>query len=344
MSSRDNGGEFDGLAPVIPLFGRRASVTPSGDRDENPPAAQDDADDSRVSRARWATPDVDASGWARGADTADADAGNVDADAGAVADARAGAGTGADAVIRTDSDSAADADIDTDTDSDADADTDTDTDANAGLGVAETPGPVGTAGTARIRRLVPVIDPVDDAEPAEAAQDEVVAQASQLLLRRLRGRSLSVREARTLLVRQDLREDLAEGIIEEFLRLGYLDDAALAEQLVHAGIERRHEGRAAIAQSLSRRGVPREVADVALEAIPDDDMDRALEYARRKAGAVGGRDADASLRRLVGQLSRRGYPSGVAMSAARIALAEQQAGASRFDPSRPRRMPRFEDG
>lgn len=162
---------------------------------------------------------------------------------------------------------------------------------------------------------------VDDAALAQAASDA--------LLRRLRSRSLSEREARTFLAQRDLSRDAVEEIVADFLRLSYLDDAGLAEQLVHIGVSRKGEGRVAIAQAMARRGVPRDVADAALGAVGDDDADRALEFARRKATSIGGRDDDAALRRLVGQLARRGYPSSVAMTAARQALAEARRPAAR---------------
>jgi regulatory protein len=142
-------------------------------------------------------------------------------------------------------------------------------------------------------------------------------------LRKLRARSLSVQEARTVLGGQGLIRKQADDILAEMVRLGYLDDRVLAEQLVHAGQDRRGQGRQAIAQTLAKRGVPRDVADAALAELPDDDMERALEFARRKAGGIGGRDAHAELRRLAGQLARRGYPSNVALSAARQALDER---------------------
>lgn len=161
----------------------------------------------------------------------------------------------------------------------------------------------------------------DDAELAQAASDA--------LLRKLRSRSLSEREARTFLSQRDLSRDAVERIVDDFLRLSYLDDAALAEQLVHVGVSRKGEGRVAIAQAMSRRGISRDVADVALGAVGDDDAERALDFARRKAPSIGGRDDDAALRRLVGQLARRGYPSSVAMTAARQALAEARRPAAR---------------
>lgn len=160
--------------------------------------------------------------------------------------------------------------------------------------------------------------------------DAAIAQAaSDALLRKLRSRSLSEREARTFLAQHELSSDAVEDIVADFLRLSYLDDAALAEQLVHVGVSRKGEGRMAIAQAMARRGIPRDVADVALDAVGDDDAERALEFARRKATSIGGRDDEAALRRLVGQLARRGYPSSVAMTAARQALAEARRPAAR---------------
>lgn len=158
------------------------------------------------------------------------------------------------------------------------------------------------------------VEPLDPAARAEAAE--------KALLRKLRARSLSVQEARSVLVGHDLDADRVDAMLDRMHDLGYLNDAALAEQLVHSGVERRGQGRQVISQTLAKRGVPRDVADAALASLPDDDLERALDFARRKARAVGGKDHQAALRRLVGQLSRRGYPSGVSMTAARQALDE----------------------
>jgi len=146
--------------------------------------------------------------------------------------------------------------------------------------------------------------------------------AEKALLRKLRTRSLSVREARTALSGFDLAREDVDDIIEHVEHLGYLDDAQLAEQLIHAGSDRKGQGRTAIAQTLSKRGVAREVADAALAALPDDDAERALEFARTKAGSMRSLDRDTALRRLTGQLARRGYGGSLAMTAARAALDE----------------------
>jgi regulatory protein len=171
------------------------------------------------------------------------------------------------------------------------------------------------------------VEAPDDPEP-DLPRDRSDPQghvefAEKALLRKLRTRSLSVREARSVLVGFELSGDEIDDIIDRFEQSRYLDDAALAEQLVHTGATRKGQGRHAIAQTMSGRGIPREVADAALADLPDDDLDRALDYARTKAVSLARLDPQTGLRRLVGQLTRRGYPSHIAMTAARQALDEQ---------------------
>ncbi|MDJ1115032.1 regulatory protein RecX [Microbacterium dauci] len=161
-----------------------------------------------------------------------------------------------------------------------------------------------------------------DAVPDDAPDDEVLAaDAERDLLRKLRTRSLSLREARAALGARDLDPATIEEIVARFESMGYLDDAALAEQLIDKATSRKAQGRQAIAQTLSQRGIPRDVIDIALDAQPDDDAARALEFARGKARSLAGLEHDVALRRLVGQLARRGYGA-VALSTARQALEE----------------------
>lgn len=168
---------------------------------------------------------------------------------------------------------------------------------------------------------------------AAAGAEDAAEIAERMLLRKLRTRSLSVREARGVLREHDLDESGVEGIIDRFLSLRYLDDVALAEQLIDKATSRKAQGRQAVAQTLSQRGIPRDVVDEALALLPDDEAERALEFARSKARGFDGVDRDTALRRLAGQLARRGYGS-LALSAARQALDELSAP--------PRRGVRFE--
>ncbi|WP_261166156.1 regulatory protein RecX [Microbacterium sp. Marseille-Q6965] len=168
--------------------------------------------------------------------------------------------------------------------------------------------------------------------PDEPGADEVAERAERRLVRSLGTRGLSVSEARARLL-QELPAETADGIVDRLCRMGALDDARLAEQLIHTSLARKKQGRRAVAQALAARGIPREVVDAALSALPDDDAERALEFARSKARQLLRYDDDTALRRLVGQLARRGFGGSLAMSAARRALDEARApsGRVRFD-------------
>lgn len=168
--------------------------------------------------------------------------------------------------------------------------------------------------------------------PGEPPGDDVVdpdgarTAAEESLVRKLRARSLSVSEARQVLRGHQLDGVTIDEVIDDFGRRGYLDDASLAQVLVTSGVERKGQGRVALSRALAQRGIPREIIDGALDELPDDDDERALEFARSKARSFARLDHDTALRRLVGQLSRRGYNGAVAMKAAKAALQETTFG------------------
>ncbi|GAA4483460.1 regulatory protein RecX [Microbacterium panaciterrae] len=164
---------------------------------------------------------------------------------------------------------------------------------------------------------------------AEQDEGDPLDQAREVLVRKLRTKQLTSREAADVLRELSVAADDRALIVDEFEQRGYLDDTALAEYLVTSGSERKGQGRVAISRALAQRGIPREIADEALSALEDDDAQRALEYARSKVAGLRRYDEDTAIRRLVGQLSRRGYGGGVAMNAARTAWRETPSGAGR---------------
>jgi regulatory protein len=164
-------------------------------------------------------------------------------------------------------------------------------------------------------------DSVDGPDPEENRKI-----AAESLVRKLRARSLSISEARTVLKTHGLDGAQIDDVLDEFSRRGYLDDSALASQLVESGTQRKGQGRVALSRALAQRGIPRDVVNAALDELPDDDAERALDFARTKARSLSRLDAETALRRLVGQLARRGYNGSVAMTAAKTALAEATFG------------------
>lgn len=163
---------------------------------------------------------------------------------------------------------------------------------------------------------------LDDPDGQARASSAVIRAALDRLIKRLRRRGLSEAEATDELVADGVEKVVAEVLVAELVGKRWLGDVDLAEQLVHTAVTRRREGRRAIAQVLAKRRIPRDIADAALAVLPDDDAQRALEFARQKAGGYRGVPVDVAIRRLVGQLQRRGYPPGVAMTAARLAFAD----------------------
>jgi len=186
-----------------------------------------------------------------------------------------------------------------------------------------------------VRWAIPLESSVDDhdAPPEDdaAAAGSSAEDAEEALTRRLRRSALSERESRTFLAQRGFDAGVVDATIDRFTIRGWIDDAVLAEQLLYAGTSRKGQGRRAIAQTLTARGIARDVADAALATLPDDDDDRALEYARSKAHGLRSYDLDTAMRRLIGQLARRGYSGSVASSAARTALTEERgSGGVRF--------------
>jgi len=177
-------------------------------------------------------------------------------------------------------------------------------------------------------RLAPVI-PLFGAgtHPSDSAQTDQARELGEAsLVRKLRARSLSVSEARQHLRGQSLDASQIDDVIDAFCDRGYLDDLALAEQLVLAGVERKGQGRVALSRALAQRGITRDVIDTAMGDLPDDDAERALDFARTKARSLSRLDFDTALRRLIGQLARRGYAGSIAMAAAKTALNEAMLG------------------
>lgn len=175
-------------------------------------------------------------------------------------------------------------------------------------------------------RAVRSDDENDDEREPVRDPDQIRVTGEESLVRKLRARSLSISEARLVLRGHDLDRSQIDDVIDDFCRRGYLDDAILAEQLVISGIERKGQGRVALSRALAQRGISRDVIETALGDLPDDDAERALEFARTKARSMTRLDFDTALRRLMGQLARRGYGGSVAMSAARTALTEASSG------------------
>ena len=165
----------------------------------------------------------------------------------------------------------------------------------------------------------------DEIDPADAPRplDEQRADAERVSMRALGRKGVSESEMRQLLAKQDLDADVVEHEVARLVRVGLLDDVALATDLVDRLHERKGLGRQGVVAELRRRGIDQAAIDAALDAAADDADDefvRANELAEKRARQLRGLDRVTAERRLSGFLMRKGYGAGVVRVAVERAL------------------------
>ncbi|TFC00431.1 RecX family transcriptional regulator [Cryobacterium adonitolivorans] len=186
------------------------------------------------------------------------------------------------------------------------------------------------AGSAADRESLAPVTYLPGASPAEQADDaaddaaEEREHAEKLLLRRLRGRSLSIVEAQKLLRSTEIDEVAVQEILERFTELHYLDEEKLADQIMHSHHERKGLGRSGVGAEMRQRGLDAELIAEKLEEMPDDEAERATELALKRVQQLDRFDDATIDRRLTGFLMRKGYASSVVRDAVKAALASRR--------------------
>ncbi|WP_166789693.1 regulatory protein RecX [Cryobacterium fucosi] len=194
--------------------------------------------------------------------------------------------------------------------------------------------PTGSAGTGEAHQ-VDDSHPVDEyalvavaAEAAAAAEAVEREHAEQVLLQRLRARSLSATEARTILAGTEIAEHEIDEVIDRFAELGYIDEGRLADQILHSHHERKGLGRSGVQTEMRRRGLDHDLILEKLEELPDDEEERAIELACKRVQQLGRLDDQTIDRRLTGFLMRKGYASSTVRLAVKAALASRSGSGS----------------
>jgi len=153
-----------------------------------------------------------------------------------------------------------------------------------------------------------------DADPVEVAK--------QIVLRQLSHSPKTRQQLAEVLAKRDVPEWAAERALDRVTELGYINDEAFAR----AWVESRHRTKGLSERVLRRelldRGVDRACVDVVLTEGVDRDSERAAatELVEKKLRSMSGVDRDVAIRRLVGLLGRKGYPSGMAFGVVRDVL------------------------
>jgi regulatory protein len=158
-------------------------------------------------------------------------------------------------------------------------------------------------------------DEIDD--PRRNAVEDALARvrARLFVVRSLAVRMQSEAEIEKKLAARDIPPEVAREAIERVTEYGYIDDASLAAQLAR-GMQARGYGRRRTEQKLRTRGLPRALADAALDEAYGgrDEVALAREALGRRAVVD-----DADRRRAVAFLARRGFSAGAAWRAVRDA-------------------------
>ena len=115
--------------------------------------------------------------------------------------------------------------------------------------------------------------------------------------------------SRAELARREYGKAVIEAVMEDVVRLGYVNDEAFALSKVRSIATHKHHGKRRAAMELSKAGVKGEAARRALEEVYDahDSVAVARELAEKKAPSLRKLEPMVARRRLVGMLQRRGF-------------------------------------
>jgi regulatory protein len=152
-------------------------------------------------------------------------------------------------------------------------------------------------------------------DPAELARE--------ICLRQLAVRPRTRTELAAALRRRGIAPEVAAEVLDRYGEVGIVDDRAFAA----AWVTSRHHGkglaRRALAGELRRKGVDADVVDEALDELPSEtEVETARALVARKLRTERPGRADATFRRLVGMLARKGYPPGLAIRVVKDAMAD----------------------
>ncbi|WP_233204728.1 regulatory protein RecX [Cryobacterium sp. Y62] len=175
----------------------------------------------------------------------------------------------------------------------------------------------------------PVAEAEADAETDAETDADALDQrerAEKVLLHRLRGRSLSIVEALLVLNGSGVDSGEASEIIEKFIQLQYLDEAKLADQIIHSHNVRKGLGRTAVEAEMRRRKLDPGVMMDKLEELPDDEAERAIDLATKRIGQMERFNDQTIDRRLTGFLMRKGYGSAAVRVAVKAAMDSRGGG------------------
>ena len=148
--------------------------------------------------------------------------------------------------------------------------------------------------------------------------------ARNIVLRQLAAAPKTRHQLTEKLLARDIPADVVQEVLDRFEEVELIDDASFAQMWVRSRHRSKGLARRALSMELKRRGIDGEDALIALEQVSDEDeWNRARELVLKKLPRTSiptstdpedRKQRDRLVRRLVGMLSRKGYPPGLAFS------------------------------
>jgi len=159
--------------------------------------------------------------------------------------------------------------------------------------------------------------------PTGGREPDLHDVARQIVLRQLAVAPRSRAQLEQKLAQRHCPADVAAAVLDRMTEVGLVDDEALAQMLVRSGQAGRGLAKRALARELRTRGIEDDLAQVALDSIPDAlERDRARELVDKKLRAMHGLGIEVQTRRLAGMLARKGYSPSMTYAVIREAIAE----------------------
>jgi regulatory protein len=136
-------------------------------------------------------------------------------------------------------------------------------------------------------------------------KQECFDSAMATLSSRLHSRS----ELQRKLMRREYGQTVVDAVLDDLVRLGYVDDERFAKTKAMSAAEHKHHGKRRALIELRRAGVSAAVAGSAVEDVyaSHDSIAAARALAEKQVSRLRKLDPHVARRRLVGMLQRRGF-------------------------------------
>ena len=135
------------------------------------------------------------------------------------------------------------------------------------------------------------------------------SEIMSVVMRRLNAAPRSRGELTKYLLAKDFDPTLIEKVLDRVSSMGYIDDAAFAQEWVRSRQRSRGLAPSVLTRELINKDVDIEVIQAALEQLTSDHTEeRAYELAAKKYRSLMSVDHAVAVRRIASLLQRKGYP------------------------------------